>query len=135
MIQRIQSIWLLLAGVFGIITLNKPFFFGSQLGLAATNLTGSSSFPILLMTIVVVALSFFAIFLFKNRKLQLTITIIDFILSIGLIALYFNATKDLIGNISLQSIFVFLIPVFLLLAARGIYKDRKLVKSVDRLRS
>jgi hypothetical protein len=38
------------------------------------------------------------------------------------------------GNMALTSVFALAIPVFLLLAISGIWKDEKLVKSLDRLR-
>ena len=37
------------------------------------------------------------------------------------------------GVSTITSIFVFAIPMLFFLAARGIYKDQKLVKSLDRL--
>jgi drug/metabolite transporter (DMT)-like permease len=38
------------------------------------------------------------------------------------------------GGLSLYSILSFLVPVFFILAIRSIYKDQKLLKSLDRLR-
>lgn len=134
MIQRIQSVWLLLAAVFAIVTLNQPFKFGNTLGLPATNFTGSSDFSVLVLTIIVSAFSFFIIFLFKNRNRQFWFTILDLVLSLLLIVFYFVKTKDWLGNVSLTSVFLFLIPLFIFFAARGISKDKKLLKSVDRLR-
>ncbi|HRI20814.1 MAG TPA: DUF4293 family protein, partial [Panacibacter sp.] len=60
---------------------------------------------------------------------------VTLLLSAGIIALYFSAMDNYLeGRIDLTSVFAFAVPVFLLLAARGIYKDEKLVKSADRLR-
>lgn len=51
------------------------------------------------------------------------------------IALLHYATKQFTnGHFTIYSIFVIVIPVFLALAARAVYKDEKLVKSLDRLR-
>ena len=48
---------------------------------------------------------------------------------------YFLAYKKYTtGGIALGSMASFAIPVFLILAGSGIYKDDKLVKSLDRLR-
>jgi hypothetical protein len=38
------------------------------------------------------------------------------------------------GGLSLYSALSFLVPVFFILAIIGIYKDQKLLKSLDRLR-
>jgi hypothetical protein len=38
------------------------------------------------------------------------------------------------GNIALWAIFYFAVLIFFILAARGISKDEKLIKSMDRLR-
>ncbi|PZP49023.1 MAG: hypothetical protein DI598_08835 [Pseudopedobacter saltans] len=134
MIQRIQSVWLLLAAIFAILSINQTFFMGSELGQPATFLKGSSDMFILVMTIVLAAVSFIAIFMFKNRNKQIWMVVFALVLSIFLIVIYLMKIKDLLGNISLTSIFVFIIPIFLLFAIRGIARDKKLIKSVDRLR-
>jgi hypothetical protein len=49
--------------------------------------------------------------------------------------LYFIETqKYTVGGYALTSVIVIAIPVLQILAAMSIYKDEKLVKSVDRLR-
>jgi hypothetical protein len=49
--------------------------------------------------------------------------------------LYYRQTQKFAeGNYDLTALLVLAIPVFLILAARGINKDEKLVKSLDRLR-
>ena len=56
-------------------------------------------------------------------------------LSVINIILYFTELKKFVsGNVSLTALFAFAIPIFLVLAVNGIYKDEKLVKSLDRLR-
>jgi drug/metabolite transporter (DMT)-like permease len=75
------------------------------------------------------------IFLYKNRKQQLWLTIGAAALAIINIIIYFSQLKKYVsGNVSLAAVLVFAIPIFLLLAANGIWKDEKLVKSLDRLR-
>lgn len=135
MIQRIQSVWLLLAAVFAIISLNQTFYMGSILGQPATEFKGTSDILVMILTIVVAAVSFVSIFMFKNRSKQIWIVVFDLVLTIFLIAVYFMKTQQsMIGKITLESIFVFVIPIFLLFAIRGIARDKKLIKSVDRLR-
>lgn len=53
---------------------------------------------------------------------------------INLIIYYMETKKFESGTYSLTAILSLAIPVLLVLAARGIWKDEKLVKSVDRLR-
>jgi peptidoglycan/LPS O-acetylase OafA/YrhL len=77
------------------------------------------------------------IFLYKNRKQQLWLTLAAFVVSVINIILYFKEIKSFLpqqGNYNLAAVFTFAIPVFLILAVRGIWKDEKLVKSLDRLR-
>jgi hypothetical protein len=75
------------------------------------------------------------IFLFKNRKLQLRLAILALIISIADIVYYFSKIKAFAnGELSLASLFYFVVPIILFLAARGIWRDQKLIRSLDRLR-
>jgi len=95
----------------------------------------TSEILILILTGIVVLLCAIAIFLYKNRKRQLTLTVINCILSILLIVLYFlEIQKFETGIVSLSCLFTLAVPIFLFLAARGIWRDEKLIKSLDRLR-
>jgi uncharacterized membrane protein YfhO len=98
-------------------------------------LDAGSQIWIMILTGIVIILCFIAIFLYKNRKRQLTLTVINCILSIVLIVVYFlEIQKFEKGIISLSCLFTLAIPLFLFLAARGIWRDEKLIKSLDRLR-
>jgi hypothetical protein len=64
---------------------------------------------------------------------------VDQLIDIGYILveyfLYFNASKTFTeSNTDLTALISLAIPVFLVLAAVGIYKDEQLVKNADRLR-
>jgi hypothetical protein len=139
MIQRVQSLWLILAAIFAFLSFKLPFYSGSKVADGITQpdvrLDAASQIFILILAGAVILLSFIALFLYKNRKRQLTLTIINTILSIALVAVYFlQIQKFQTGILSLSCIFTLVIPVFLFLAARGIWRDEKLVKSLDRLR-
>ena len=139
MIQRFQSLWLLLAAIFAFFTFKLPFYSGSKIikniRQPDVRLDAVSQILILTLTGIVILLCFIAIFFYKNRKRQLTLTVINCILSIILIVLYFlEIQKFETGIISLSCLFTLAIPIFLFLAARGIWRDEKLVKSLDRLR-
>jgi len=139
MIQRLQTVWLFLASVFAFMTFKFPFYSGNvvskdnQLELKKF----IASFDIL--TLVITALlglgCFINIFLFKNRILQFRLAIALLILSLLNLVVYFTRLgKFLNGDLSFSAIFALAIPIFLFLAARGIRKDEKLIKSLDRLR-
>lgn len=137
MIQRVQTIWLLLASLFAFLTLKFPFYIiGGTLGLSAPiEFNATSRTFLLMLTSILGALCFIIIFLFKQRKLQMKLCFLSLLISLVNIYLYFNYIKEFTaGGLSIFSVFTFLIPVFILLAIRGIYKDEKLIRSVDRIR-
>jgi drug/metabolite transporter (DMT)-like permease len=139
MLQRIQTLWLLLATTCGILTLKFSFFSGNKIDKNQVKtfqyLTATESILILIITVIVFMAALIAIFLYKNRKLQLRICIAGIIVSLVNIFLYYKETKTFAeGNYDLTAILSIAIPVFFILATRGINKDEKLVKSLDRLR-
>jgi len=140
MIQRIQTIWLILAAVAAFFTLKLSFFSGNMIGADQTtktfqHLTATSSVILLIFTIGVGAAALLSIFLFKNRKLQMRVTLAAMLISLLNIILYYNQTRLFAeGNYDLTALVALSVPVFLILATRGIYRDQKLVKSLDRLR-
>jgi hypothetical protein len=139
MLQRIQSIWLLLASICAFLTIKLSFYSGNKFvdgQKTFVKLTAVDTPIYLLILSVAVGLgSLISIFLFKDRKTQMRITIATLLLSILNVVLYImEAQKFEEGNYDLTSVFVFAVPVFLILALRGIYRDQKLVKSLDRLR-
>jgi hypothetical protein len=140
MIQRIQTLWLLLASISSFLTLNTniSFYSGNKLVETANkfvSLTARENIFLLILTVSVAVASLILIFLFKDRKMQFKITLAVFAFSVINIVLYFLQMKNYTeGNISLSSLIHFAIPLFLILAARSIWKDDQLVKSVDRLR-
>lgn len=140
MIQRVQSIWLLLAAACAFLTMKFPFYSGhltTDTLNQITPLTAVDSIPIVTLTVATAIASLITIFLFKDRKLQMRITIANLIISIIVVALYFLNMKTNYSPFGLPLItcvFAFAVPIFLLLALRNIYKDHRLVKSMDRLR-
>jgi len=139
MIQRIQSLWLILAAVAAFCTLKFSFYSGNMVGADLVKtfkpLLATSNIGILIITVAVGVAALIAIFLYKNRKLQLRITLAAMVLSLLTIVLYYNQTLHFAeGNYDLTALIALAVPVFLLLAVKGIYNDQKLVKSLDRLR-
>jgi hypothetical protein len=67
----------------------------------------------------------------------LKLTIAAFALSLLNLFVYYLQIKKFIpaeGKISITAIVAIIIPALILLAARAIWKDEQLIKSVDRLR-
>ena len=139
MIQRIQTVWLFLAALFAALTYKFPFYTGNVLNKENVQvfekLVASSSFLVLIFTAALIGGTIYTIFMYKNRRQQIWLTVAAAGLSIINIFLYFSELKKFIsGSMSLTSVFALAIPVFLLLAINGMWKDEKLVKSLDRLR-
>lgn len=141
MIQRVQSIYLLVALVFACLSLTQPLYMGN---VAANNQpqtlylyqsNGKLFFASLLMAIHLV-LAGVTIFLFKNRNLQLKLSLVGALLSLISIfcTYYFIKSIYSTGNFTLWSMVLFLIPICWYGALRGIQKDINLVKSYDRMR-
>lgn len=146
MIQRIQSLFLLLAAgsAFSLFALN---FASTNNAISQSAIFGDGLYNIqdnialLILFCLAGGLAFVSIFLFKNRKTQLLLSriaivanVIGFILAL---ILFFNdmgtlgeATPN--DELGIGAPIAFLI--FGILAMRFINKDEKLVKSMDRLR-
>ena len=129
----------MLAAACSFLSLKFPFFSGSRIDSASpatiSYLTGAVYIPILLLTILLFLTALVAVFMYKQRKLQLRITIAGIIVSILTLVLYFMQTRKFAsGTFSLTALLAVAVPIFFILAARGIYKDEKLVRSLDRLR-
>ena len=141
MLQRIQTLWTFLAVVCAALSFKFPFFSGTRVGTTPANsspyLTAAGTTWILLITSLIIIGGFFSIISYKSRRKQAWVTIGLILLSLLNIVLFYMETKKFMngsGTFSLTSILVLAIPVFLIMAFRGIVKDEKLVKSTDRLR-
>ncbi|RXK81234.1 DUF4293 domain-containing protein [Filimonas effusa] len=139
MIQRIQTIWLLVASACAFLSLKFSFYSGvkvTETGEAYVALTGRDNLLLTILTVAVGIASLLMIFFYKDRKRQLWLTVATTVLAVANIVLYFKevALFKPGGNFALTAVFTFIVPLFLVLAIRGIYRDDKLIRSVDRLR-
>ncbi len=147
MIQRIQSIYLFIAALLAaFLGIYNPHLWRAKLENSTYfYFSGQSNYGYFALTLVIILLSLVCIFLFKNRKLQYRLTVLNLLLSIGWIVLqYFLIDgkettfiqKDMLASATYLPAAFIPIPVIILLflAARGIRKDEKLIKSLDRLR-
>ena len=143
MIQRIQSVFLLLASgsCFGLFATDAA---DTPAPVASSDLFADGSFnvfddPILIAIVVLAGVVFLAdIFLFKNRKLQVTLSRLG--LALMLIGAGYSSYlwySDSAGASATPDVGIalpVLAVIFALLAGRYIAKDEKLVRSADRLR-
>lgn len=142
MIQRIQSLYLLLAALLSASLFYFPLFelpaAPPGTGPATFSIT-SNAFLMILCAIAGIG-SFIVIFLFKNRPLQLKACRLILIVLFVMIGLLFYTSDTFSSGLDQKVIFktgtyLPLIQVVLVfLAHRGIKKDDDLVRSADRLR-
>lgn len=146
MIQRIQSIFLLIA----VLAFGSLFYLPfAETQKAYEDFLADSVFTLLdstVLTIIVILgilATFIAIFVFKNRIFQIRLVWISIVLGIlipNVAGLQFYLQTDEVGlaNVNYSMGFGLFIPliiiIVLLMAKRNIKKDEKLVKSMDRLR-
>lgn len=140
MLQRIQSVWLLLATTLSALSVKWSFFSGNRMNTTTNTkewveFNATENTIILLLTVAIAVAALVCIFMYKDRKRQLLISISVLALSLVNLFLYFNASQTFTeSNTDLTALISLGIPVFLILAAIGIYKDEQLVKNADRLR-
>lgn len=152
MIQRIQTLYLLLAAAFMSLTLFMPiatFVVDDQTyELTAFLLTcgdmSQSTIWLGIILTIATALPLITIFLFKKRTLQIRLCAVEVVLLIGslvLVALYYWLTSRLFEGLVIEHRqFGWAAPmpivaiVLSYLASRAIFKDEVLVRSLDRIR-
>ena len=136
MIQRIQSIYLLLVALLGALL---PFWLELWVDAAGAVVFAQNEIAVSLAFYGSAVLAALAIFRFKDRKSQFVLNRLNMILNLFLLGFFVYRSLNLSGEalVSEKGIGM-LIPVFsivfLVLANRAIKKDEDLVKSVDRLR-
>lgn len=134
MIQRIQSIYLLLSVIFSIVAVAAPIPYAFS-GETAMHFNGQIALVVIAAIIAVVSLA--NIFLFRNRKLQMNVCNIITGLTLIMIAVagYFSVEHTAIPDVPhYGTALPGLVLVANLLAKRGIKADDNLVRSADRLR-
>jgi len=136
MIQRVQTIWMLLAAILVFLTLKFAFYAGTLLqGNAYHELTANDYLLLLILTGGLGTGILINIFLYKNRKLQTRILLLALLLEATIIFLYVKQTEKFsTGSFTIWSALHIVVVVSLFLALRGVIKDAKLVKDSNRLR-
>ncbi|MFM7218182.1 MAG: DUF4293 domain-containing protein [Bacteroidota bacterium] len=149
MLQRIQSLYLLFVLALSVSLLFLPAY---QYGISSGTTTDQESLDTMksylvtdnvllsLLNGAVALLALVAIFLFKNRRLQIRLTGLSMLLVSILVGLLFfladnlGTTFEQRVNYRYGAYLPIIQLVFLFLAQRNIRKDEELVRSADRLR-
>lgn len=143
MLQRIQSIWLFLAAmVNGLLFISKLYHYQAAAPAGTVVHEGvRENVALFILAAVITVLPMIAIFFFGDRKRQKGMVWLSILACTGFITLAVLRVTDLSNKVpplKVQYDFGLLMPVlsiiFLILAMRGIRKDDKLIKSLDRLR-
>jgi hypothetical protein len=151
MIQRIQSLYLLLTTALLIAVLFIPFgVFQTSYGVceytafSIAGIAGKSALPLWSLPLLILlssTLAFSTIFLYKKRSLQIRVSLINSllisILSMGAAGILFMVKSDIFlaeFKIGVGFALPILALLFNFLAIKAIKKDEKLVKSWDRIR-
>ena len=153
MIQRVQSVFLLIAVVLSALMLTGTIIemkdvFGNFYSLSFSSVTVSINgkeqvqklWPLAAILVSVPAASLISIFLYKNRSLQMKFTMASLMLSLGsffvagfyLIMLSKKIEMSYIWH--LKAVIPFVTAILCWLANRAIRKDDEKVRSLDRIR-
>jgi hypothetical protein len=131
MIQRIQSIYLLVATIaMALISFQVPVWtLNEQLFMAQDDT------KMFILTVAGALLSLIGIFIFKNRRLQMKLirlaVLVELVIGVRLFMVLKEFEVLLNTNCILLLAFAF---VAMIMAYRGVKKDDDLVRSVDRIR-
>ena len=136
MIQRIQTVYLLLAAI---VSGGLVFTVSLWSGVDGNQVMVVDELNYFIAFMVSAALSLIAIFLFKNRKLQTVISRLNILLNLILLGVFVYRSLTMSGGTAVPEkgigMFLPIISiVFLVLANRAIRRDEQLVKSADRFR-
>jgi hypothetical protein len=150
MIQRIQTLYLLLVVILGtLLCFFSPMQFLMPDGIDYVSLHAFDKWPLAVMTVVIPLLALVNIFLFKRRLLQARLNIMNVIFCLGyyaLIVLYAAfvvkgyepihgmTLTDADWYITLWAAIPAINIVLTMMATRRILKDEALVRAADRLR-
>ncbi|OFX26819.1 MAG: hypothetical protein A2033_11400 [Bacteroidetes bacterium GWA2_31_9] len=150
MIQRIQTLFLIVStAILSLLYIfpltefsddNSQIFNFSVFGIFADNEEIISTIPLLILLSIVVLLSLISIFAFKNRSLQMRLSVFNILVLIGFIGMFafyiFNTADSINANIhyTIFSVMPVISIILIYLAYRAIKRDEELVRSADRIR-
>lgn len=151
MIQRKQSVFLLLAVIFSIACLSLPIGFYSPQGMGlddtmmnlwirhgngVVDFTTCPLFVVLLLSSVISVLTIFA---YKNRRLQAMLCNIIMLLNVGWYIAYavfatMKVPETMTFRPAMAAVFPLIAVILTFMARKGVIADEKLVRAADRIR-
>ena len=152
MIQRIQTVYLLLVAVLVVVALFAPLaWFASDAGLfelhAFALRTADSVQAAPYLGIVLLAcclLPVVTIFLFRKRLLQIRLCVVEAVLLLGatiMETIYYFLSRRVFSELAfheqgvkLAAVLPLVAVIFTLLAARAVFRDEMMVRAADRIR-
>lgn len=138
MIQRQQTLWLILSTLAAILSFSFPFATGQILKdnvAVFHSVDASSHFLLLVLTGISIVVSGATIFLFKDRKLQMRLCLLGLLVGAGIMIFFILQMNKLEkATLALYSVLPVLSIVGYFMAYRNILKDEKLVRSLDKIR-
>ncbi|MCH5311375.1 MAG: DUF4293 domain-containing protein [Prevotella sp.] len=157
MIQRIQTIYLLVAAICSVVCLSLPLGRYVDDGLltaklynlcimqmgGAEHVFSFVAVPLFVILLLVVVISLYTIFMYRNRKLQMRLCSFSSLLVIGWYIVYAVLAKLWGGSIDVTSLsfapsvgaaLPAVALIFNLMARRAINADEQLVRAADRIR-
>lgn len=141
MIQRIQSLWLIVVAAIAFATYTLKLYVGKLADGSERIFQLADNFLLVIIIIALGLLALLSLFLFKNRRLQFRLAVLGVIFSIAFLFLEYYKVEQfkkdnqvLNGSYQIGALLPIVMVIFFYLAARGVYKDERLIKSMDRLR-
>ncbi len=141
MIQRVQTLWMLLGSIAAALIFIVPIFGGQAADGSIREFAIRERLLIMFLVVLATIIPFISIFFFRSRPTQKKLLIINTVLAAAILgAEYFFVLqfKDQFGivqgNWQLSAVLPFFIILFMVFAYRGIRHDEKLLSSADRMR-
>lgn len=132
MIQRIQTLFLLACSA-----LLFTMFFGIMATSAQESVKYSQITPLLIMNIVTFSMAFVSIFLYKQRVIQIRVSIFNSIILLAfqgwILWIFFNRPDG--SAFSVSALFPLVAAILSIIAMRYIARDEAIVRSTSRLRN
>jgi hypothetical protein len=147
MIQRIQSLYLLVSAILVAFLFVLPFaeiasdgavYLFNYKGILLDGTVKENGMVVSILIGIILALHGFAIFAYKNRIRQIRVLVFTILIMLGLLGMFFFFTYYSFtgAQISFKISMVFPLVAIILdyLAIRAIGKDEALIRSIDRIR-
>ena len=147
MIQRIQTVYILIAGLltatlfklkFADLIVNNELLTFYAKGIFKDTEQVISGLPIMILIGIIILLHFAIIFMYKKRIRQIRFLVFTIILLLGLLGMFFYFTYAAFNDIKVAFKIPVAFPVVAIildyLAIRAIGKDEALIRSLNRIR-